>query len=322
MEINNFANIVNRLMCIIGINTPLDRNVQNPKNLWMIDSFHLKDFMDIKRTEIGFEFSFSSDHEVTYLIKKEDEQKEEPPVYISDDVYLLNSSILLLIELAQWMSVHCKCVCKHKQFGLNYYAIREAFSTLIKTKELPFYKLRLSEKYDAITFMKDDVSLVFIAKSQAILDNIFKELNITDTKKQSVPYKSDVIIDGQLLENMIKGKVDWHGRLINIEIREDDTINSYINKWIRNLTEEKVSEIKLSVSKEIIKATFSQTNNVKNEMIREHTLSLYHDLHIALISFECKPLIKITFKSEKLYPDYSICCNLNSRGKVEDCFLE
>ena len=243
-------------------------------------------------------------------------------MYIYDDVYLLNSSILLLIKLAQWMSVHCKCVCKHKQFGLNYYAIREAFSILIKTKELPFYKLRLSEKYDAITFMKDDVSLVFIAKSQAILDDIFKELNITDTKKQGVPYKSDVIIDGQLLENMIRGKVDWHGRLINIEIKEDDKINSYINKWIKNLTQEKVSEIKLFVSKEIIKATFSQTDNVTNEMLREHTQSLYHDLHIALISFECKPLIKITFKSEKLYPDYSICCNLNSRGKVEDCFLE
>lgn len=183
MEINNFANIVNRLMCIIGINAALDRNVQNPKNLWIIDSLHLKDFMDIKQTEIGFEFSFSSDHEVTYLIKKEDEQKEDPLVYVSNDIYLLNSSILLLIKLAQWMSVHCKYVCKHKQFGLNYYVIREVFSILIKTKELPFYKLRLSEKYDGITFMKDDVSLVFIAKSQAILDDIFKELNITDTKK-------------------------------------------------------------------------------------------------------------------------------------------
>lgn len=63
-------------MCIIGINAALDRNVQDPKNLWMIDSLHLKDFMDIKQTETGFEFSFSSDHEVTYLIKRKMNQKK------------------------------------------------------------------------------------------------------------------------------------------------------------------------------------------------------------------------------------------------------
>ena len=78
MEMNNFANIINRLIHIIGIKAVSDTHLQNPKNLWMINNLHLKDFMNMKQTEIGFEFSFSLDNEVIYLIKKKDEQKEEP----------------------------------------------------------------------------------------------------------------------------------------------------------------------------------------------------------------------------------------------------
>lgn len=322
MEIKNFISIVNRLKCIIGIDAAIDMIEKNPRNLWMIDSLHLKNFMDVRQTEYGFEFSFSSDNEVVYLIKKEDEQKEEPPVYTSKDDCLLNSSFFLLIELVQWMIINCKYVCNYKIFGLNYYAVREMFPTLIKTKELFLYTLRLSEQYDAITFMKDDVSLFFIAKSQIVLDDIFKKLNLTKTEERGVPFKSDLIIDGQILGTMIRGKVRLHSRLVNIKIKEENKISLYINKWIEKLTEEKISEIKNSVSNEVIKATFSQTDNATNKMIRENTKTLYEDLCIELISFECKPWIKIEFKSEKLYPDYSICCYLNSRGKVEDCFLE
>lgn len=319
---NNFANIINRLIQIIGIKAVSDTHLQNPKNLWMINNLHLKDFMNMKQTEIGFEFSFSLDNEVIYLIKKKDEQKEEPPVYIADDICYANSSFLLLIEMVKWMSVQCKYVYKHKLFGLNYYTVREMFPELIRVKEFPLYTLRLSKHYDAITFMKDDVSLFFIAKSQIVLDDIFKKLNIINTKAQGVPYKSDVIIGGQLIGNMVTGKVALHSRLINIEIKEDDKIYSYINEWIAKLTDEKVSEIKKVISEKIIKATFSQADNITKEAIRTHIQSLYEDLCIDLIDFECKPLIKIAFKSEKLYPDYSVCCYLNTKGNVEDCFLE
>lgn len=228
MEMNNFANIINRLIHIIGIKAVSDTHLQNPKNLWMINNLHLKDFMNMKQTEIGFEFSFSLDNEVIYLIKKKDEQKEEPPVYIANDICYANSSFLLLIEMVKWMSVQCKYVYKTKLFGLNYYTVREMFPELIRIKEFPLYTLRLSKHYDAITFMKDDVSLFFIAKSQIVLDDIFKKLNIINTKTQGVPYKSDVIIGGQLIGNMVTGKVALHSRLINIEIKEDDKIYSYI----------------------------------------------------------------------------------------------
>ena len=100
---NNFANIINRLIHIIGIKAVSDTHLQNPKNLWMINNLHLKDFMNMKQTEIGFEFSFSLNNEVVYLIKKKDEQKEEPPVYIANDICYTNSSFLLLIEI---ISVH------------------------------------------------------------------------------------------------------------------------------------------------------------------------------------------------------------------------
>lgn len=322
MEMNNFANIINRLIHIIGIKAVSDTHLQNPKNLWMINNLHLKDFMNMKQTEIGFEFSFSLDNEVIYLIKKKDEQKEEPPVYIAKDICYTNSSFLLLIEMVKWMSVQCKYVYKTKLFGLNYYTVREMFPELIRIKEFPLYTLRLSKHYDAITFMKDDVSLFFIAKSQIVLDDIFKKLNIINTKTQGVPYKSDVIIGGQLIGNMVTGKVALHSRLINIEIKEDDKIYSYINEWIAKLTDEKVSEIKKTISEKIIKATFSQADNITKEAIRTHIQSLYEDLRIDFINFECKPLIKIAFKSEKLYPDYSVCCYLNNKGNVEDCFLE
>lgn len=322
MEMNNFANIINRLIHIIGIKAVSDIHLHNPKNLWIINNLHLKDFMNMKQTEIGFEFSFSLDNEVIYLIKKEDEQKEEPPIYIADDICYANSSFLLLIELVKWMSVQCKYVYKTKLFGLNYYTVREMFPELIRVKEFPLYTLRLSKHYDAITFMKDDVSLFFIAKSQIVLDDIFKKLNIINTKEQGVPYKLDVIIGGQLLGNIVTGKVALHSQLINIEINEDDKIHSYINEWIAKLTEKKVSEIKKTISEKIIKATFSQADNITKEEIRTHIQSLYEDLHIDLIDFKCKPLIKISFKSEKLYLDYSVCCYINNNGNVEDYFLE
>ena len=82
MEMNNFANIINRLIHIIGIKAVSDTHLQNPKNLWMINNLHLKDFMNMKQTEIGFEFSFSLDNEVVYLIKKKEKKKKKNRLYI------------------------------------------------------------------------------------------------------------------------------------------------------------------------------------------------------------------------------------------------
>ena len=322
MEINNFTDIVNRLIGIIGIDAVLDNNVQNPRNLLMIDSLHLKDFMDIRRTEIGFEFSFLLDNKTVYLIRKEDEQEDDAPVYLSEDIYLKSSSTFLLIELAKWIAAHSKFIHKHKNFS-GYYAVRELFPTLIKTEEYYIhYYIRLSDKYDAFTLRRGDSLLIFISRTQAILDEILKELNIIDDKEKSVPYKSDIIINGTLFGNKIKGNIRLLDKLVGIEIIEDKKANALINKWIEILTVEKMSDIKSSVSKKIIKATFSQTDNVTTKMINEGIKSLYEDLVIDLIDFEGKPWVRVDFKSEKLYPDYSISCMLNSKGKIVDCFIE
>jgi hypothetical protein len=302
-------------------------NIQNPKNFFLIQTIN---DIDYEINAIGVEFSFSRKYESKFVIKKEDEMLEDAPLYYSENLFLQQSSSFLLIELAQRYSENAKFIHVCNPFGI-YPKIKTLFRLLIKESGY-LKKLWLSEELGAFIIVNQDIEMQIVARNKDSLNNLLDKFGIETIKEESIPYKSNIILEGKINDNFMKGKIKFiTGENIDISIYFDENslmrknIDKVIEKWNQiiktKLSIERYTGLINDISKEIVEETYSQHKNKEKSYIEDKIQQLKNDLNLYEINISDNS-IKLIFKSYKEYPNLLINCVFDEDLLIDECYFE
>lgn len=322
MKLIDFKKRIKQILSLISISYEID----NSDGVFsIINNLSLTNFIMCKITQNGLEFNLSSDKKKCFLIKKDDELLEDPPLYYLNDIYLNHSLSFLLIELAKWECSIGKFKYTHSNFNV-YLKVRQLFPILITEKS---YKttLRLNNENSAMVVVNGDISFTILTQEQESLNKILKELAIEKDNVQNTEYTSNILMNGTICDKYIEGDIVFFNNLtkikipINKKVPTNKTVEFKIKKWIDNISEKKILDIKNNISKEIVYSTFSQCNSITEPEMNSKINILFNDLKVdhLVINNAC---LGIYFKACNLYPDTMIVCLLNRKMLIEDYYVE
>ena len=335
----NFTEFRDTLKTIVSINNfavdlQTDK-VQSPKNFSLIQSINtqigLDNYIEYEIAESGLEFSFYNMNEYKFLIKKEDENVEDPPLYYAKKPYLKQSSAFLLIELAKWFSEKSRFSYTTKKIYRLKSVVRSMFHTLVYNEDLFYKKMWINEELGTYIIEEDDTKMTIVSRDQNNLDNVLSILglgNIGDGKELS--YKSYIILDGKIKNDTLSGKIKLlNDRLVNVKviIEEEITVEHFdkvVNKWDDVLCEKlsvtKYDDIKRQLAEKVTKSTYSQTRHMDKSILQEKVEELLRSLSLSELAFYDKS-ISFIFESTE-FSDYTINGMLNRNLKLVETIIE
>jgi len=343
MNFSDFSNYLKLLVSIHNKSIDLSRfdlkSNQLPKNFLLFmdinKSFDIDKYIKFEITDKGLVFCFHEKNEYQFLIKKEDWNLEDPPLFYNNKPFLNNSSTFLLIELADWYSKISPNI--YILSGLNPQLWDSVIDFFEKDIFIPgggFYKhLKITEKVGAF-FISDGSSgtkkYTIVAQDKETLDNILNNLGLIRQNKEEKVYNSNIITKGKILDNVLNGEIWFISDFVKISVTltknnpSENDFEKVIKKWYKKITSKltniKLEEIKKGIAKEISTVAYSQTQT-DEFFISSKQEQLYVDLEINTIAFY-EDALCLLFKSKNEFPDCLINCILNEKLSIEECILE
>jgi len=336
MDLFEFRDTLKTLVSLnnIDVNLQVD-GIQSPKNFFLVQSINtqigLGNYIEYEIAESGLEFSFYNKNDYKFLIKKEDENLKNPPLYYAKKPYLKQSSAFLLIELAKWFSEKSQFSYTSKNIYRLKSIVSNMFHTLIRDEDLFFKKLWINEELGTYIIEEDDIKMTIVSKDQNSLDNVLSKLglgNIGDGKE--LPYNSYIILDGKINNDTVSGKIKFlNDELINVKVvieKEitEDHFEKVVYRWDDVLREKlsvtKYKEIQRQLTEKVTKATYSQNKKADKNFLQEKTDKLFYSLSLSEIIFFDKSMSFIFNSTE--FPDYTINGILNRNLKLVETIFE
>ena len=336
MNLTEFRDTLKTLVSLNNIIVDLQiDDIQNPQNFFLIQSINtqigLDNYIGYEIAESGLEFSFYNKNDYKFLIKKEDENVEDPLLYYAKKPYLKQSSAFLLIELAKWFSEKSQFSYTTKNIYRLKSIVRNMFHTLVRDEDLFFKKLWINEELGTYIIEEDDIKMTIVSRDQNSLDNMLNELglgNIGDGKE--LPYNSYIIHDGKINNDTVSGKIRFlNDELINVKvILEEEIAEEHFDKVVyrwddvlrEKLSATKFEEIQRQLAEKVTKATYSQNKKVDKNFLQEKEDKLFHSLSLSEIKFFDKSMSFIFNSTE--FPDYTINGILNRNLKLVEAIIE
>ncbi len=132
----------------------------------------------------------------------------------------------------------------------------------------------------------------------------------------------------KLEDDVVTGKYDFYDREVNVEfdLEEDEAemedfseLISDADGWIENFSQEKLSQLKTEIAKELTDSAYTDSDYKPTE---EDYKNLQEELTLTDIRFFPDEVISLVFKAKKEYPDMDIYCQIDKEFQVEDLFVE
>lgn len=131
-----------------------------------------------------------------------------------------------------------------------------------------------------------------------------------------------------LKDEVIKGKYNFHGEDINVEIDlEEENVQiddfseliSSSENWIEGFSTEILEKLINELSKELTDSAYGDSDYKPTD---KDYKDLEKELTLTEIRFFPDEVISLVFEAKKEYPDMDIYCQINKEFRIEDIIVE
>jgi len=340
MDLQNYINSLKSLASISNypFNDILDINgIRQPRNFFLIQTITsplgIKDYMPYKFNHTDLEFFIKDKYAGKYMIRKQGDFIEDPYLFYENELYMEQSSAFLLIELADWYfsKSDFTYAVKHTSLYPDIYSLCDKNEIRAKKHKK---RLFISKRLGAFFIMDmnyDPWRFRIVARDGLAMGHILENLGVLIRQEDRIPYISDIISDGIIIHDKVKGKMQLAGnKEVDVSAIPDDgrpggkRFDKLIKKWNRSIKEKMTPEyldiLKKKAAREITDASYPH-EGLDPAFIEKKIRQLYEEMELTEIRMYDDSLV-LEFEAKNELPDFSINCILNKKLNIDECTMD